>query len=381
MHILHSIRHLWTARILPLWRALLSVLWRLFLVLAILVLFKYLFFTNCLSVQGVNACITLSLNDTSIIFTLGGLLLALFVMIPTFWIESKIKDASDEVKKAVLAETQDVMQKLSQAQMLIFEADKYQNVGELLTKEVLIDQAVSLWPQFKQEEYRKLGNSFSLAVIGRFYQGLSMGIVPFTQATSLNRDQIRLYVSKAIFYLEETIQNAEAPSREELVNLACIYGCAVRYSDMIRTIESAIKVDENVKDDFQEANRLSLLVYACGMNRQFIEKLGKKIGKELPLSKQEFVSIVQKVDLRNRSTYIDFFAVRRQPIPTEDYVYVIKMTAVDNQGHRLVNGLYLTLIKSADRHDVPLPTGQQISIEEFFDEVDKELFIICSPEE
>jgi len=302
-------------------------------------------------------------------------------MIPTFWIESKIKDASDEVKKAVLAETQDVMQKLSQAQMLIFEADKYQNVGELLTKEVLIDQAVSLWPQFKQEEYRKLGNSFSLAVIGRFYQGLSMGIVPFTQATSLNRDQIRLYVSKAIFYLEETIQNAEAPSREELVNLACMYGCAVRYSDMIRTIESAIKVDENAKDDFQEANRLSLLVYACGMNRQFIEKLGKKIGKELPLSKQEFVSIVQKVDLRNRSTYIDFFAVRRQPIPTEDYVYVIKMTAVDNQGHRLVNGLYLTLIKSADRHDVPLPTGQQISIEEFFDEVDKELFIICSPEE
>ena len=101
----------------------------------------------------------------------------------------------------------------------------------------------------------------------------------------------------------------------------------------------------------------------------------------MPLSKQEFVSIVQKVDLRNRSTYIDFFAVRRQPIPTEDYVYVIKMTAVDNQGHRLVNGLYLTLIKSADRHDVPLPTGQQISIEEFFDEVDKELFIICSPEE
>ncbi len=254
-------------------------------------------------------------------------------------------------------------------------------MGELLTKEALVDMAVKLWPSFRQEEYRKLGSSFSSAVIGRFYQGLSMQVVPYRQAGALQRDQIKLYVSKAISYLEETLQMAEAPSREELVNLACMYGCAVQYNDMIRTIERAIKVDENVRDDFQEANRLSLLVYACGMNRQFIEKLGKKIGKELPLSKQEFVRIVQKVDLRNRSTFIEFYGVRRQPIHTEDYVYKIQIAAVENQGQRLVNGLYLTLIKSADRHDIPSQTGQQISIEEFFDAVDKELYIICSPDE
>ena len=101
----------------------------------------------------------------------------------------------------------------------------------------------------------------------------------------------------------------------------------------------------------------------------------------LPLSKVKFVNIINKVDLRNRSTYIVFTAVRRQPTITDDYVYDIKISAADHQGQRLVNGIYLTIIKGHDRHDIPPTTGQQVSIEDFFDEVDKELYIICSSDE
>lgn len=119
------IKSLWASRIRPIWQALSSVLWRIFLVLAILVLFKYLFFTNCLGIQSAKACVTSSLNDTSTFFTLGGLLLALFIMIPTFWIESKIKDATKEVKGEVLANVREDMQKLSKAQMLLFEAERF----------------------------------------------------------------------------------------------------------------------------------------------------------------------------------------------------------------------------------------------------------------
>ncbi|SRR6266851_30428 len=379
-----AVRHIkswWKRRIiptLPTLQVITRFLWGLFLVVAILIGFEFLFYTSCLTVGSVKACVSSAITGSDTLFAIGGILVAIVALIPTFWIDGKIRDAKKEVSQQIFEEVRENMQRLSKAQMLIFEADKYQNVGELISKELLIEEAVLLWPSFMQEEYRKLGNIFSLAVIGRFYQGLSMATVSYMQqAAALSRDQIRLYVSKAISYLEGTTQTSEAPSREELVNLACMYGCAKRHKDMIRAIERAIKVDENAKDDFQEAKRLSLLVYACGMDRQLIEKLGKKIGKELPLSKEEFVNIVNKVDLRNRSVYIEFYAVRRLQVPTEDYMYIIKLSAVENQGQRLVTGLYLTLIKSQDRHDI----DQQITIEEFFDKVNKELFIICSPEE
>jgi len=181
--------------------------------------------------------------------------------------------------------------------------------------------------------------------------------------------------------MEETVLHSEAAGREELVNLACMYGCAVRYEDMIRTIERAIKVDENARDDFQEAKRLSLLVYACGSNRHLIEKLGKKVGRDLPLSKAEFVRIISRVDLQSRrGRFIEFFAVRRQQSSSTDYVYIIKMSADEAQGQRLVNGTYLTVIKGEDKQDVT-SINEKITIEEFYDRVDKELFVICFSEE
>ncbi|HYT42616.1 MAG TPA: hypothetical protein VEP90_09735 [Methylomirabilota bacterium] len=373
----------WTRRIiptLPTLQVITRFLWGIFLVVAILIGFKFIFYTSCLTVGSVKACVTSTINSSDTLFAIGGILVAIVALIPTFWIDGKIRDAKKEVGQQIFEEVRENMQRLSNAQMLIFEADKYQNVGELLSKEVLIEQALNLWPSFKQERYKKLGDSFSSAVMGGFYQGLGRGTNLYTGA-SLNREQIRLYLSKAISYLEETIQNSEVPSREELVNLACMYGCAARYDDMIRAIERAIKVDENVKDDFQEDKKLSLLIYACRTNRQRIEKLGRKIGKELPLSKVKFVNIINKVDLRNRTTYIIFTAVRRQPVLTDDYVYDIKISAADNQGQRLVSGMYLTIIKGQDSHDIPKTIGQQVSIEDFFDEVDKELYIICSSDE
>ncbi len=212
----------WTRRIiptLPTLQVITRFLWGLFLVVAILIGFEFLFYTSCLTVGSVKACVTSVINGGDTLFAIGGILVAIVALIPTFWIDGKIRDAKKEVGQQIFEEVRDNMERLSNAQMLIFEAGKYQAVGELLTKEELIQQAVSLWPSFKQEEYRKLGDNFSSAVIRGFYQGLGRGTNLYTEA-SLNREQIRLYVSKAIFYLEETLQNAEAASREELVNLA-----------------------------------------------------------------------------------------------------------------------------------------------------------------
>ena len=80
-----------------------------------------------------------------------------------------------------------------------------------------------------------------------------------------------LYLSKAIFYLEETFRNSEKPERDTLVNLACMYGCAGRYDEMIRISEQSIKADEDAKDDLQESKRLSLLMLSCGIEKRKIE--------------------------------------------------------------------------------------------------------------
>lgn len=167
-----------------------------------------------------------------------------------------------------------------------------------------------------------------------------------------------------------------------MVNLACMYGCAVRYDEMIRVIEQAIKADENAKDDLQESNRLSLLMRSCGIERRKIERLGQKIGKELPLSKVEFVRVVNSVDLENRREhYIIFFALSKQQRLTQDYVYLIKIACANIQGQRLVtNAFYYHVLEDQNIIDI-LPTPPRpISVEEAFDEFDKVLYIICSPE-
>ena len=384
MRFIKFIKSVWANRIAPTLRALfLLSLWAL-IILSVLAVFKYVFLTSCINVRSVRECVTSAVDSSGTLFAVGSILVAIVALVPTFWIDSKVRDAKEQIRRAVLDTIQESMLRLNKAQILIFEADKLQGAVNVLAKEVLIEEAISLWPLFKQQEHRKLGNDFSSAVIGEFYQGMSRRMSNITttmQGTSLQRGQIPLYLSKAIFYLEETIQNAEAAGREELVNLACMYGCAGRYEDMIRTIERAVKVDENARDDFQEAKRLSLLAYACGSNRRLIEKLGKKVGKDLPLSKSEFTNIINNVDITNRANYLDFIALKKHRAMMGENVYVIKITASDVQGQRVVSGLYLTIIEAKDSHDIPSPPGQQTPIEDFFDEVDKALFVICFSEE
>ena len=358
------------------WRIITKFLLRLLLVLVIVLFFKVIFYSNCLSVGNIKACATSDVESTNTLFAIGGILVAIVTLIPTFLIEGRIRDAKKEVSQEIFEEVKENMQRLSKAQMLIFEADRYRSPATLLIRDSLIQEAVNLWPAFKQEEYRKLSSAFSWAITTEFYQGLGMGII---QGISIQKGMMDMYINRAIFYLEETVQNSEVPDRYPLENLACMYGYAGRYDDMIRAIENAVKFDENAKDDFQEAKRLSLLMYACGSDRHRIEKLGKKIGKELPLSKDEFIQTIKKVDLQSVRGYINFFAIKKHRSATEEYRYVIKITAVDEQGQRVVCGLYLTL-EDKDRHDIPPAANQTVSMEDFFDEVDKELYVICYAE-
>lgn len=367
-----SVRHLWTARILPLWRALSSVLWRLFLVLAISVLFKYLFFTNCLSVQSVKTCVTSSLNDTSIIFTLGGLLLALFIMIPTFWIENKIKDASNEVKKGVLAETQDIMQKLSQAQMLIFEADKA-SFQDLLRVESLVKEAVDLWPAFKQREYRKLGLRMAEAVIHDGHIFTDNPKEPYVMWIYKQNERSWLARS-AISYLTETVLKAATPEAEDLLNLACMYGYQQKFDQMIQIIEKAVKIDEAIKEKFRERAVLLMLLRGCRSDRSNIEKLETKIGIP-PVSKDSFSDFIKTFDLVDFHTYIEWLAVKRPSAPGGGSIFVIKI------GHPLPSKEEIVSAYAQNLEDGKIepivPDATPVPVEELYDKLHPLFYLIC----
>lgn len=224
-------------------------------------------------------CISSNIDSSSTLFAIGGILVAIVALIPTFWIEGKIRDAKKEISQEIAEEVKGSMQHLSNAQMLVFEADRYNSPTALLIKEDNIQQAVSMWPAFEKVEYRKLSIAFSEAVIDAFYQGL--GVISTSlitpQTLPAHTSQLGRYINRAIFYLEETVSHSETADRDSLVRLACMYGCAGKYEEMLRVIERALKLDENTCDDFQEPKRLSLLVRACGIDKRKIEKLGKKI--------------------------------------------------------------------------------------------------------
>jgi hypothetical protein len=359
-----KIKSWWNRRlvpILPTLKVFLGFLFGLFLVVAILVGFKYLFFTSCASVGNVKECVSSNVDSSSTLFAIGGILVAIVALIPTLWIESKVRDAKKEISQDIAEEVKGSMQRLSNAQMLVFEADRYNSPAALLIKEDNIQRAVSMWPAFKKEEYRKLSSVYSEAVIDAFYHGLgtiSTNTI-IAQTLSIHRNQLSQYINRAIFYLEETVLHSETADRDGLVRLACMYGCAGRYEQMIRVIERALKVDENAKDDFQEPKRLSLLVRACGIDKRKIEKLSKKIAKELPLSKEEFIRIFKDQDRQSISgSYDDFFAITRQS-NSKGPVYVVRITsyANDDNGIRIGGQIIREFSGDEDLQLIPPPGG------------------------
>jgi len=100
------------------------------------------------------------------------------------------------------------------------------------------------------------------------------------------------------------VLKAASPDRDGLVSLACMYGCSGQYDPMIRTIEHAIRIDENARDDFQEMKRLSLLIIACNSQKSSLEKVGKKIGIDLPLSKGQFTKIIIDLEDTKKNEWI-----------------------------------------------------------------------------
>jgi hypothetical protein len=345
------------------------------LTLLICALFKYVFIDSCIG----QACPSKNGDMSGPIFGIGGIFFTAMALLPVFWVDSKLKDAKEEVRREVTEDVRKEVVDLVKAQLLLFRVHYDSKPGQLLADEGYIQDAVSLCPDIKKQEYPLLGERFARTALELnagatspkfdIFQNLpSFSDAPFPSSTLYPSDtfypiDIETSVKKAIFYLEESLTYPEVIDREFLFSLACMYGFYPhRYEEMIRYMEKAIHLDDYVKEDFANNQALAMLARSCNRDRYKMERIGSKIGVELPLTKAGFLKAIQAMDHDTaHGHYINGYAIKKTVGLSKSDFYHIKISLVEKDGKdeaatasRLV-GLRTSLRKKS--HQLPWKTS------------------------
>jgi len=189
-----------------------------------------------------------------------------------------------------------------------------------------------------------------------------------------------LLSKSAISYLRETALNIDKPNSKGLIYLACMYGYQKGYNEMMKILDLAIKTDEEAREEFQESRKLLTLLSACASDRTRLEKLGKKIGLVFPATKSSFCSSLENIDIVGRTTYIHWIAVGRPRTSYGEECFIIKIFAHDEVMGRKVDAFYHK-VNDASNITIIAEQDNPIDIEELFNRINPNFFLICLAEE
>jgi hypothetical protein len=316
------------------------------LTLLICALFKYVFIDSCIG----QVCPSKNGDMSGPIFGIGGIFFTAMALLPVFWVDSKLKDAKEEVRREVAEDVRKEVVDLVKAQLLLFRVHYDSKPGQLLADEGYIQDAVSLCPDIKKQEYPLLGERFTRTALelNSGAPSSKVGIFPtmptfsdaqFPSSTLYPSEtfypiDLETSVKKAIFYLEESLTYSEAINRELLFCLACMYGFYPdRYEEMIRYIEKAIHLDDYVKEDFAHYQALAMLSRSCNRDRYKLERIGTKIGVELPLTEAGFLKALQAIDYDTaHGHYINGYVIKKTVGLSKNEFYHIKISLVEKNG-------------------------------------------------
>lgn len=368
MHYLgNAIKFIWAKILSPTSRKVFFLFAWALIILGILALFKYVFLTSCVTIGNIKECATADVNSSSTLFALGGVLVAILAIIPAFWNERRIEDAKKDIERKIFDSVREDMNKVVQAQAILSSLPKtYPDTFAGYTEmQSSIERAVTIWPPLKQSEYRGWG----IRLAGAIFYGVHY---PADLKTWI--------VTNAVRFLEESV--ASDPDAEALLYLACMYGYRDEYDAMLASTKKAIKLDEDIKEQFQENTVLLTLISACGNNRDRMEKLGKVISLELPVSKEDFCRAMRKVDwVAQRSTFLNWTAIKKPGRTGDQGRYTIKTMAADDTNGEQV---YASCINQATMGgNVYTPeqkignSGNQVTLEKLYEELDKAFLLIC----
>jgi len=267
----------------------------------------------------------------------------------------------------------------ARAENILLSANKF--ATSLMEKDALVNEAVVLNPDVKQRELRQMGIEMSIAVIdgydpvtqrGRMVAGLGRGMVGYWK---LERNDIARLATTAINYLQENVLETTMPDVDGLLYLACMYGYQEQFEEMIHVIGQAVKIDENIKGQFQRRKILQMLLRACNADQIKLEVLRKSLS--LPLvSKKTFCEYLQNFDLTDFNGFIEWLAVKKPSATGKKGTFLIKITPPypSNEGKVSASGQSIT---SWDFETI-IPTTEPVTIEELYEALHS-LFILFCP--
>jgi hypothetical protein len=296
-------------------------------------------------------------------------------------------EALHEIEQArVVAARQnaDAMQKIqkardeARAENILLSANKF--ATSLLEKDALVNEAVALNPDIKQRELRQMGIEMSVAVIdgydpvtqrGRMVAGLGRGMVGYMK---LERKDIARLSTTAFNYLQENVLETTMPDADGLLYLACMYGYQEQFEEMKRVIGQAVKIDENIKEQFQQRKVLQILLRACNSEQIKLEVLRKNLS--LPLvSKKSFCEYLQNFDLTDFNGFIEWIAVKRPSALGKKGTFLIKIIPPYPSNERKVSASGQS-ITSWDFETI-IPNTEPVTIEELYEALHSQFILFC----
>lgn len=151
----NAIKLIWARLLSPTSRKIFFLVAWVLVVLGILALFKYVFLSSCVTVGNIKECATSNVNSGDTLFALGGVLVAILAIIPTFWNERRIEDAKKDIERKIFDSIREDMNKVVQAQAILSSLPKtYPDTFAGHTEmQISIERAVTIWPVLRSLKF------------------------------------------------------------------------------------------------------------------------------------------------------------------------------------------------------------------------------------
>lgn len=294
-------------------------------------------------------------------------------------IEQARQQAAQEIKKAG---------DKARAEKLLLQAEKL--ATSLMEKDALVNEAVALWSEFRQQELRQLGIEMSAAVIGDedYLKWKTMQAAMGSQAASVRKiplepEERAYFIEHAIHYLTETVLETANSDAQGLVYLACIYGYCQQYDDMMLVLERAHQVGpirQVMKDEFRDRPMLFLFVRACSSDQAKIERLRETLDLPQP-TEQYFCTYITQEYLQTsayqRGDYSEWVGVRKSAAPGEGGSALIKIALVFPPEERKT----YAFTHDSKGIEYIVPSDKQESVENLYSKLCDSFILFCPLDE
>lgn len=289
------------------------------------------------------------------------------------------------VDEEALAQLRDQLQRQRKADNLLSEAHHF--ASSLMQKDELINEAVALWPPYRQGELRQLGLEMSAAVIDGvdYIQWKSMKAAGYTFEAPhfeipLDENEKAFFITHAISYLQEAVLDVSGSDAQGLLYLACMYGYSQQYDAMIRVIGETGKISQVVQQmraEFRERKMMLILLGACGSDQTKIDTLREKL--DLPLTtKGSFYNYIVEIYPSNPNyrygEYIRWVAVKRPEAPGANGRTVIQISPVYPSDEGKV---YAYSLQPDGRQEEIVSVNKRVSIDELYSILSSLYILFC----